>query len=166
MKKSFLIWAIVLLLCLLFGCQKNGAEGEEVSKVDVEVDIVAIEKLIQQTQDAFNAGDLDTYMASIADDAVFMPQGTASLVGKQAIRDWYNFDNMDFDSTIIIDEIEVHGDLAFARSHWDGSWVQKDIQETTLYKSQTINIFKRWPDGSWKNWRTIWNFVTRETSQN
>jgi uncharacterized protein (TIGR02246 family) len=164
MKKLLVILPMVFLLCFTFSCQQAEEVAEEPA-VDVEADIAAIESLTNQVMNSWNEGDLDAFMDTIADNAIYMPPGEPVINGKEAIRNWYNFDNFSFDVTIFIDEIEVQGDLGFQRSHWKGSWIQKDSGETTQMESKTINIFKKQPDGSWKNAYAIWNFTNRETSE-
>lgn len=164
MKKLFMILPLVLVLCCAFGCEK-AEESVEEPAVDIAADVSAIESLLNQVENAWNEGDLDAFMATIADNAVYMPPDEPVLIGKEAIRNWYDFDNFSFDVTINSDEIEVHGDWAFQRSHWNGSWVQKDSGEITRMESKTINIFRRQPEGSWKNSYAIWNFTKRETKK-
>ena len=156
MKKLLVILPMVILLCFAFSCQKAEEVTEE-PMVDVEADIAAIESLTNQVMIAFNEGDLDAFMATIADDAVHMPSGYPALIGKEAIRNWYTFDNISFDVTISSDEIEICGDWAIQRATWKGSWEKKDSSETKQFESKDIYIYRRQPDGSWKNSHTIWN---------
>ena len=106
---------------------------------------------------AFNESNLDLFMSLVADDAVWMPPGASILIGKAAIRNWQNFDKMNFDATIFTDEIEICGDWAFQRVHWEFSWTLKDSNETTLSKSKEIFIYRRQSDGSWLTSHAIWN---------
>jgi len=165
MKKSFLqftmIIPLVILLCFTFGCQAY----EEKPAVDIEADVAAIESLTNQVMNAWNEGDLDAFMATVAEDAVYMPPGEPVLIGKESIRNWYDFDNFSFDVTISSDEIEICGDWAIQRATWKGSWIQKDSGETTQIESKDIIIYRRQPDGSWKESHAIWNFTSRETSE-
>jgi uncharacterized protein (TIGR02246 family) len=164
MKKLLLILPFVILLCFTFGCQKAEEVAEE-PVADVEADVAAIENLQNQVVKAFNEGNLEAFMATIADDAVYMPPGESVLIGKDAIRNWYDFETINFDVTVVSDEIEVHGDWAFHRYHWEGSWILKESGETTKFESKDISILRKQPDGSWKTTHSIWNFTTRETSE-
>ena len=164
MKRLFMILSLVVLLCLSFSCQQAD-KGNEMSAVDVEADVAAIKRLSNQVIKAFNEGDIEAYMDTIAENAVFMPPNEPALIGKDAIRNWYDFDTLNFDMTITVDEIEVQGDWAFQRSHWKGDWIEHDTREKTKIESKTINIFRRQPDGSWKNSHSIWNFTSRETGK-
>ena len=164
MKKLFMILPLVFLLCFTFSCQK-GEEVAEEPAVNVEADIAAIKTLINQVERAFNEGDLDAYMSTVADDAVVLEPNEPAIIGKEAIRDWYGFiESMSFDMKIFIDEIEVSGDWAFHRSNWKGSWTEEDSGQKTEIESKDIGILKRQPDGSWKTTHTIFNFTSRKTS--
>ena len=128
MKKLLLILPMTFLICFSFSCQQAEEVAEEPAVMDVEADIAAIESLTNQVMNAFNEGDLDAFMATIADDAVHMPSGYPVLIGKEAIRNWYTFDNVSFDVTISSDEIEICGDWAIQRATWKGSWKKKRQQ--------------------------------------
>jgi len=165
MKKLFMVLPLVFLLCFTFSCQKAEEVAEE-PVVDVEADIAAIESLTNQVMNAWNEGDFEAFMATIADDAVHMPPGYPILIGKEAIRNWYTFGKISFDVTISSDEIEICGDWAIQRATWKGSWIRKDSGETTQFESKDIYIYRKQPDGSWKNSHTIWNSTSSETIEN
>ena len=164
MKKLLMIIPLVILLCFTFGCQQ-GEEVAEEPAVDVAADVAAIESLTNQVMNAWNEGDFEAFMATVAEDAVHMPPGYPVLIGKEAIRSWYDFDKISFDVTISSDEIEICGDWAIQRATWKGSWIRKDSGETTQIESKDIYIYRRQPDGSWKNSHTIWNSTSMETSE-
>ena len=164
MKKLLMISPLVFLLCFNFGCQKAEEVAEEPA-VDVEADKEAIESLMNQVEKAFNEGDIDAYMSTVADNAVIMEPNEPAIIGKEAIRNHYGFiESMNFDMKIFIDEIEVSGDWAFHRSRWKGSWTEEESGQKTEIESKDINILKRQPDGSWKITHVIFNFTSRKTS--
>ena len=162
MKRLLMIIPLVFLLCFTFGCQKAEEVAEEPA-VDVEADKDAIRNLTNKRVKAFNESNIDLFMSLVADDAVWMPPGVSILNGKEAIRNWQNFDEMNFDATIFTDEIEICGDWAFQRVHWEGSWTLKAGGETIPYKSKEIFIYRRQPDGSWLTSHAIWNGSPLET---
>ena len=162
MKKSLMIIPLVILLCFTFSCQAY----EEKPAVDIEADIEALKSITDKVMKAFNEGDLESFMTTITDDAVFMPPGEPVIIGKEAIRNWYNFDKIGFDVTISVDEIEVCGDWAFLRATWIGTQTQKESDETTEFKATDMSIHRRQPDGSWKTSHAIWNFTSMETREN
>jgi ketosteroid isomerase-like protein len=146
----------------VLGCQRP----PEVPVTDVGADRADIETLVAQQETAFNEADLDAFMAVVADDAVYLPPDEPALVGEVAIRNWYDFETMSsIDVTIMSDEIEVSGDWAFHRARWTGSWIRDDSGERVQMESKVINLFKRQPDGSWKNSHSIWNFTRWEVTE-
>ncbi len=161
MKKLLMIIPLVILLYFTFSCQAY----EEKPAVDIEADIEALKSITDKVMKAFNEGDLESFMTTITDDAVFMPPGEPVIIGKEAIRNWYNFDKIGFDVTISVDEIEVCGDWAFLRATWIGTQTQKESDETTEFKATDMSIHRRQPDGSWKTSHAIWNFTSMETSE-
>jgi ketosteroid isomerase-like protein len=140
-------------MLLVVACGKKA----EQSVIDIETDIAAIELLTCQRVRVFNESNLDAFMALVTDDAVFMPLGVQPLIGKEAIYKWQKFDDKSFDATIFSDEIEICGEWAFQRVHWEGSWTINASGDTTPYKSKEIFIYRRQPDGSWLTTHAIWN---------
>jgi len=156
MKKLFAIIPLVFLLCFTFGCQK-GEEVAEEPVVDVEADVAAIKALEQATMKAFNEGDLDSYISLFVDDAVWMPPGDITIIGKEEIRNWFNFDLFSYQMAISVDEVQVSGDWAFIRDNWKGTGTQKESGETSEFDMKSIVIVERQADGSWKITHSIWN---------
>ncbi len=75
--KGFVLIGVLLLALSVAACQGGGAEsaGDDIDPVSV----------VQQYYDAYNAGDLDTAVSFIADDALSInPLGTFN--GKERIR--------------------------------------------------------------------------------
>jgi uncharacterized protein (TIGR02246 family) len=159
MKKLFMILSLVFLLCFTFGCQKAEEVAEEPA-VDVEADVEAIKALFANNSSVINSGDLEGWIDQFTEDAIFMPPNSAVLKGKEAGREyarpWYEQLNMEFDLTV--DEIEVHGNWAFARWHYVGRYTPKSGGEPTQQKGKEIWILKRQTDGSWKCSHIIWNY--------
>jgi uncharacterized protein (TIGR02246 family) len=135
----------VLLLCLSVGCQPHREEVAEKPAVDVEADVEAIRALFAHNASVINSGDLDGWIAQFTEDAIFMPPNSVILRGRDAGREfarpWY--EQLDIEFEISVDEIEVHGDWAFAR--WSG---------------KEIWILRRQADGTWKCSHIIYNTDT------
>jgi len=155
MKKLLMVIPLVFLLCFTFGCQAY----EEKPAVDVEADIEAIKALLAHNSSGINSGDLEGWINQFTEDAIFMPPNSAVLKGKEAGREfarpWYEHLSMEFDLTI--DEIEVHGNWAFARWSYSGRYTPKAGGETIQDNGKEIWILKRQSDGSWKCSHIIWN---------
>ena len=158
MKKFLTIIPLVFLLCFTFSCQYGEEEAEQPA-ADVEADIEAIKALLAHNSSGINSGDLEGWINQFTEDAIFMPPNSAVLKGKEAVREfarpWYEHLDMEFDLTI--DEIEVHGNWAFARWSYSGRYTPKAGGETIQDNGKEIWILKRQSDGSWKCSHIIWN---------
>jgi len=122
--------------------------------------VEAIKALFANNSSVINSGDLDGWITQFTEDAIFMPQNSVILKGKEAGREfarpWYEQFNIEFD--ISVDEIEVHENLAFARWSFTSQETPKAGGETIQRNGKEIWILKRQPDGSWKCSHIIYNY--------
>ena len=148
MKKlnlNFLIF--IILFSILFGC------AQESKETDVEADIAAIKELYNQYCLAGNTGDLDLFMTLWTDDAIRMDHNNFAVVGKEKIRSHFKVRFDPFDNKIALYgeiEVEVSGDLAFARDNVILDITPKGKDTTTHFDVKFLDILKRQTDGSWK----------------
>jgi uncharacterized protein (TIGR02246 family) len=142
------------LLCVVGGCQPQSEQA-----ANVEADVAAIRELFAGNAAVINANDLDGWVSQFTEDAVFMPQGSPVLKGRAAGREfarpWYEQFHMEFE--VSVDEIEVHGDWAFARWSYVGRYTPKAGGATTEDVGKEIWILKRQSDGSWQCSHIIYN---------
>ena len=156
MKKLLMIIPLVILLCFTFGCQAY----EEKPTVDIEADVEAIKSLSDEIMKAYNEGDLEALTAIVAEDVVFMPPGKPAFIGKEAIRNWHDFDKISFDVNITVEEVQVLGDWAFMRDIWIGTVTQKESGEKFELNNKSLILLRRQPDGTWKMSYSIFNSNT------
>jgi ketosteroid isomerase-like protein len=126
---------------------------------DSKADKAALDNITKITIKAFNQGNIENYIALIADDAVYMPPGVGAILGKDAIRDWYKgvISNNQFDIDIINESTELHGEFAFERVVWKGTSTSKKGGEPFHHNSMCLNVLRKQADGTWKIWKSIWN---------
>ena len=115
--------------------------------------------IIDQEARAINTGDMNMYLAILADDAVFLPPGDPAQTGAE-LRGWlsafleeFTVEGLRYDTQ----EAVVVGDLAY---HWYAfTWTvtPKAGGEPTPEQGKGIHILRRGPDGCWKLAREIWN---------
>lgn len=152
----------VLLLSLSVGCQPQREEVAEGPVVDVEADVEAIRALFAHNASVINSGDLDAWIGQFTEDAIFMPPNSAILKGRDAGREfarpWY--EQLDIEFEISVDEIEVHGDWAFARWSYVGRYTPKAGGDTIQESGKEIWILRRQPDRTWKCSHIIYNTDT------
>ena len=160
MKKPLFLLFFAILLCTAFGCKKKAEKTAMETKpiFHVEADKEAIKVLIDHFFKAHETGDLDGLMATFSDDAIFMPDDAATI-DKNAARDWFApmFEYFNMEVTSSVDEIEVSGDLGFAKCSYVMIATPKADGETTLYDGKFIFILKRQKDYAWRSSHFIWN---------
>ena len=158
MKKSLMIIPLVILLCFAFSYQQQAEEAKPT--VDIEADVEAIKSLSDEIMKAYNEGDLEALQAIVAEDLVFMPPGEPALIGKEAMRNWHDFDKISIDVNITVEEVQVLGDWAFMRDIWIGTVTQKESGEKFELNNKSLILLRRQPDGTWKMSYSIFNSNT------
>jgi len=133
-------------------------------QVDTKADKAALDEITKITIQAFNEGNIENYIALIADDAVWMPPGVGAIVGKDAIRDWYMgfMPNSQVDIDIINESTELHGEFAFQREVWKGTSTSKKGGEPFRHNSMCLNVLRKQANGTWEIWKCIWNRNRKE----
>ena len=123
---------------------------------DSSSEIVA---LTQQEVDACAAGDIDRYLAILAEDGVYMPPSTPPKAGAE-LRHWlrefvenFSVEWQDF----VHGETVVAENLAFHDYAYRWKVTPKAGGQPVVGQGKGIHIAKRQPDGSWKLVRNIWN---------
>lgn len=125
----------------------------------MEEDRDSIRQVLANNASVINRGDLEGWISQFTEDAVFMMPNSEPLYGRGAGRElaraWY--ENLDMEFEHSVDEIEVHGDWAFARWNYVGNYTPKAGGEPILDKAKEIWILRRQADGSWKCSHIIYN---------
>ena len=155
--KRFSIVFLVLVFASL-SCshvpQSTGAEPQ-----DRTVDQHSVQELISTFQKALSEGNLDAYMETVAEDTIFLPNGSSQLVGKAAVRTYFeeqklaewNVDlRFEFDDIQFVDDVAIAAgrDVEVDRSQEGGGGQPRIYNDLHVYKEQ--------PDSSWKQWRIMW----------
>lgn len=145
----------ILVMCLFaISCQQDE------KPMDTDADIQAIKDLLSNNAALISAGDLDGWINQFTDDAVFMQPEERIVEGKKAgresIKPWY--DLFDMGASAIIDEVEVHGDWAFARWSCQFEFAPKSGGDMIRRDAKEIWMLKRQSDGSWKCSHIIYNY--------
>ena len=125
-----------------------------------EVDIDAIDGVLEEYIAAANRGDVEGWSATFAEDAIYLPPNQAEVNGKEAIRSWVVnsfFDPFDIQLSASSQEVEVAGDWAFARGTYNLSLTPKAGGQVIEDSGKFIDILRRQPDSNWKFDRIIYN---------
>ncbi len=133
MKKTFLFAFIGSLL--LFSCNnetKKEASGSETTmdtktttKPMMELLDMSTTDGVKNSFDAFSRGDIDGFTAGMADNVRFTWSSGDSLIGKQAVKDYYNgrwklIDSMSFTDHIFVPLMANEQQSQYAPA---GKWV-------------------------------------------
>lgn len=118
-----------------------------------------VESAIEAEVTAIADDDIDGYLAVLAEDAVFLPPGLASMGGEE-LRAWlrefleqWRVEWLGFRH----DETEISGDLAFHRYSYSWRLEPKSGGRLQVAHGKGLHILRRGEDGSWKIAREAWN---------
>ncbi len=118
----------------------------------------AIENLLFSYEKALNASDTKAVLALYARDGVFMPSEAPSAIGHDAVEHAYNyvFSKIKLNIKFSVDEIVVHGDLAFARTISRGTTDVLAAGITVPEENRELFVLVQ-EGGTWKIGRYMFN---------
>ncbi len=119
------------------------------SAVEARADIEAV---LRRYEAALNTADSAAAVGVYGEDAVFMAQHRAPAVGTLAIRGAYDeiFAAIRLNVAFGIDEIEVAGDTAWARTHSRGETEIRATGARVPERNSELFIFQKQRDGGWR----------------
>ena len=120
----------------------------------------AVNALLEQWVSAVNAGDLDGWSATLADDATVMPPNAPAVTGIESLRPWMVetfFDPFNIQLSCTFDDVDPEGDVVFARGSYDLSLAPKDGAQVIEDSGKFVNVFKRQQDDSFKYAIAMWS---------
>ena len=151
-------------VALLLGCQTPSEQANTATNntpaMNSTNDKTAIKELLFTYRDALNASSVDQVMPLYTTDGVFMPTGFPSSVGTEQVKAAYEgvFSMIQLNIEFFIDEIEVDGDQAFARTTSKGSTLIHATGETVPEENRELFVLQRTESG-WKIARYMFNKV-------
>jgi len=109
--------------------------------------------------DAFNDANLDRMVALYAPDAIVMPPGEEELHGRARIRDWLArfFDRHTAEQHLVNDEVQVMGDWAFIRGHFQLTVRERCHGTEQVQRGKHLVLWRRDAGAGWLAARDIWN---------
>ncbi|UCF38692.1 MAG: DUF4440 domain-containing protein [Acidobacteriota bacterium] len=149
----------ILLTLLVFSACQSADLGTGEKVVDLQADIKAINEAGQRWAEAYAAEDWEALGALFSADAIVMPPGAPSVVGRQAILDAESSSVAGIDiltAELTSDEVVVMGDLAYRRGSFTITLKLPDGTSSTDI-GKFIEIWERQTDGSWLLSRDIYN---------
>ena len=152
-RNALVILGVATLLIFVSGCAS-------MSKADTDEFEAQVLETWERYSSYMNAGNRDAWIELWDADGVQLPPGVPAFEGKQAILgsitaqlDATNFE----DFTITNREVEVSGNLGFARGNYSFKGTPKTGGETVQFQGKYLTIFKRQADGTWKIYRDCFN---------
>src|SRR5437762_3474690 len=117
-----------------------------------------IRTLLAAYETALNAADAGRIEQLYTEDGVFMPAGFPSASGRKAVRGAYDavFANIKINIHFTVDELTVKGDIAFARTHSEGTATVVATGATGPEKNRELFVFARGANG-WRIARYMFN---------
>ena len=121
-------------------------------------DRTQIAALLERYETALNASDVDAVLELYPPDGVFMLPSAPTAEGADQLRATYEFvfSTFQLEFRFSIDEIEVHGDLAFARTRSQGTLKILADGTSAPEKNRELFVFEK-QGGEWKIARYIFN---------
>ena len=108
----------------------------------------AIRELVATWMQASRAGDTETVLSLMNEDVVFMVPGREPF-GKEAFASSFAvMKGMAIDGTSDIVEVQVHGDIAFARAFIRMTMTPPGAAPIRR-EGYTLTIFRKQPEGRW-----------------
>ena len=148
----------IVLLAVIFSCNQT--------KVDKKAEGEKLMQLSKEWSQLITTKDVDKIVAHWADDAFVMQEGHAPLKGKQAIRQMVeeSFKIPGFNISWQPQSVEVsdNGDMAYMIENSQVSF-NDSTGKAIIIKNKAVTIWRKQPDGSWKN---VVDIATADPSQN
>lgn len=172
MQRKYWYLILVIVLALGVGLTACGLQAQAGAETDTAKDVEAltatINEIYGQYASSLKSGDVDRWIALWSNEGVQMPPGSPPIIGTEeigagtlAFLDAFTVDSFE----IYIDEVQLAGDLAFARGTYSGVYTPKDGGEGFAEDGKYLTVFQRQPDGSWKIHRDIFNLNTEGGTQ-
>lgn len=153
---------LALSVVLLMSCQapneQTTTNDNNTATMNTSNDQAAIKSLLFAYRDALNASSLEQVMSLYTSDGVFMPTGFPTAVGKEQVKGAYAgvFSMIKLNIEFFIDEIEVDGDHAFARTTSRGTTLIHATGQSVPEENRELFVLHR-NNGSWRIARYMFN---------
>lgn len=120
---------------------------------NTSADEAAIRSVMSSYEAALNASSVEAAIPLYAEDGVFMPQNSPSVVGKAAVRQAYDavFAAITLKVKFTIAEVVMMSPWwAFVRTNSAGTQKINSTGATSPEANQELFIFKKGEDGKWR----------------
>jgi len=142
------------------GCKRQREETGPFGRPEQrQADAAAARRIVDTGISAVNARNLDAVLVLYADDAVLLPPDGEAVLGKQAIKAYYQstFEDLSPELSFSSEEIITDNAWAFSRGKAVGRVTSTKTGAARSVNEKYIMILRRQPDGSWRIARLMWN---------
>jgi len=149
--------AALSALCIFL----SGCGGAPAGKPDTAADIAAIRTLQASWNAAVEAGNIDGYVAVLDPEIELMPTDAPPVRGADNYRKFLQpvFVNDTYRIEAVgPTDIQVDGDLAYARYDYIIHRTPKGSAETFSTLRKYLDVMRRQQDGSWRVYKHVWNY--------
>jgi steroid delta-isomerase len=120
----------------------------------------ALESASRALDAALQKDDAEGVMAHVAEDVVMMPPGEAPVLGKAAMRAWYEGFLAGYETVSLAfseREVMMDGDLAVLQGRHEWTLAPRPGGDPFTDVGSYLQVWRRQPDGRWLFAREIWN---------
>ncbi|MFW6202482.1 MAG: YybH family protein [Gemmatimonadota bacterium] len=124
----------------------------------------ALRRTFDHWREALRAGDLDTVVDLVTEDAEFWTNGRPTLQGRQSLRRAFApiMEEWTLDQAFDCRELIVSGDVAFARGMESNRLVPVSGGEAVTERQRAFSVLRRGDDGVWRFARGMTNLPPEE----
>lgn len=123
-------------------------------------DAEQIRSLLARHVEAAEAGDLESYLATLAGDVIYLPPDSPKISGREAVGEYMQsafFDAFEGTFGARFLSLEVLGSTAFAEGAIDFALTPKGGGDELNLAGKFMNVFRKDTDGTWHYIYAIWN---------
>ena len=157
---------MVRLISVLLIVIGSGASAQSVSS---EAEIQAMyESRLNKFQTAPTPEAMaDAYVADITDDAIWMPEGSPIVRGRDNVRDWavWFFSTWKLEiGDSVAEPMLIDGNTAIRRWSSNGTYENKATGERVPFSQKYVDILRRDETGRWRLECHVWSTNNRDFS--
>ncbi|PSP54650.1 hypothetical protein BRC82_08900 [Halobacteriales archaeon QS_1_67_19] len=122
--------------------------------------VAQIDEIRRAFERAENEGDSSVVDEHCAEDVVAIPPGRPPAVGREAAKQALEelFAAFEVEVSYTSEEVVVGEELAFDRLTASETHTPKGRGEPIEHSADSLWVYRRSPDGEWKQIRAIWNY--------
>lgn len=155
MRLIHVSWVFLVVICA-----STGAFAQSMTKADTD----AFEAYVLQTWEKYseymNEGNVDDWLKMWDVNGVQLAPGAPASEGIAEITTSITTQHaaLDFEQFKIMNkEVEVQGELGFARGNYSFAATPKDGGDQMQFEGKYLTIFRRQADGGWRIYRDCFN---------